>query len=142
MVQDVSEDTLEFQRDALRHTDLLGDAEIHIPIVEPSYRSVAVVSCIQAQDRVTPVHSIHGTVRERVDWVSIPRCLARAGWNIRASGCGHAVVSAGVQILRIDGYSVLRIVISAAYAIARAEGLEIRERCRNLDGKSRTRSKD
>jgi hypothetical protein len=43
MVDHVSEDALEFQADAFRYTDILLDAEIHIPVGQPTEYSSAAV---------------------------------------------------------------------------------------------------
>ena len=55
MVQNVREDTLKFQANALRYSDALLDAEVHIPVWQPSEGAKAAVASIYAQDRVTIV---------------------------------------------------------------------------------------
>ena len=46
MVENVSEDALEFQVDALRHSDALLNTEVHIPIGQPTENSSATVPAV------------------------------------------------------------------------------------------------
>ena len=71
MVQNVSEDALEFQVDALRHSDALLDAEVHIPVGQPTENSGAAIPGIYPQNWVTPVAGLVHPVRKIIYGVSV-----------------------------------------------------------------------
>jgi hypothetical protein len=67
MVKDVTEDALEFNANALRHQDVLLDAEVQIPVGQAAETASAAILVIYAQNRVTPVVGISYPILERID---------------------------------------------------------------------------
>ena len=55
VVEDVSEDALEFQVDALRHPDTLLDAEVHVPVRQPTENSSAAIPGVNPKNWVAPI---------------------------------------------------------------------------------------
>ena len=55
VVEDISEDTLEFQVDALRHSDTLPDAEVHVPVRQPTENPIAAIPGVNSKNWVTPI---------------------------------------------------------------------------------------
>src|ERR1700722_13444999 len=76
MIENVSEDALEFQVDALRHSDAILDAEVHIPVGQPTEDSSATVPAVYTQNWVTPVVRLVYPVRKIIHGVAV--CLTWA----------------------------------------------------------------
>ena len=55
MVENVRKDALNFHANAFCHSEILPDAEIHIPIGQSRETAEAAVLVVQAQNRVTEV---------------------------------------------------------------------------------------
>ncbi len=67
MVEDVSEDTLQFQANAFRHHYVLPDAEVHVPVGQAKDVAVAAVLVIQTQNRIAEVVNGRYALLEHID---------------------------------------------------------------------------
>jgi len=64
VVQNVSEDALELQVDAFRHSDALLNAEVHIPVGQATQDSRAAIPGIYPENWVAPVLGLGHPVRK------------------------------------------------------------------------------